>query len=144
MILMEIEELVSTWRQILRTPTSADDGDGDGVGVGTEKSWVLFHHGTCVILPKPSPDEDLADQAVSLLGAYGPVHIGSSAGDFSVIGLEDVPGWCVTCHHDDVLTYVEPADVTRDAGDLEVGLCGRSKRHMDGTEPRSTELIPER
>jgi hypothetical protein len=128
MIRMDTEELVSTWRQILCPP------DPDPNLVGDEKSWVLFHHGTCVVLPKPDPVEDLGEQAVSLLAEYGPVHIGSSAGDFSVIELEDVPGWCVTCHHDDVLTYVEPADVTQGAGELEIGLCGRSKRHMDGTE----------
>jgi hypothetical protein len=125
MIPMETEELVSTWRRILCpvNPAAAE-----------EKSWVLFDHGTCVVLPKPDPVEDLGEQAVSLLAEYGPVYIGSPAGDFAVTHLEDVPGWCVTCHHDDVLTYVEPTDVTRGAGDLEVGLCGRSKRHMDGTE----------
>jgi hypothetical protein len=116
---MDTEDLVSTWRQII----------ADG-----RASWVLFAHGTCVVLPEPRSAEELGAQAVSLLGEYGPVRIGSSSGDFDVIHLEDVPGWCVTCHHGDVLTYVEPTDVTRGAGDLEVGLCGRSKRHMDGTE----------
>jgi hypothetical protein len=116
---MDTEDLVSTWRRIV-----SDD----------RASWVLFAHGTCVVLPEPRPGEELGEQAVEVLAEYGPVHIGTSAGDFDVIHLQDVPGWCVTCHHKDVLAYVEPADVTRGAGDLEVGLCGRSKRHMDGTE----------
>ena len=139
MILMDTEELVSTWRQILCPANVTGDGGSDG-GSGSdaasseEKSWVLFDHGTCVVLPKPDPVEDLGEQAVNLLAEYGPVYVGSPAGDFSVIELEEVPGWCVTCHHDDVLTYVELADVTQGAGTLEVGLCGRSKRHMDGTE----------
>ena len=139
MILMETEELVSTWRQILcpaDTPGAATSADASG----DEKSWVLFNHGTCVVLPKPDPVEDLGEQAVSVLAKFGPVYIGSPAGDFAVIQLEEVPGWCVTCHHDDVLTYVEPTDVTQGAGDLEVGLCGRSKRHMDGTELTVTHV----
>jgi len=130
MILMDTDEFVSTWRKVL-SPRNLNSNDS---------SWVLFDHGTCVVLPQPDPGRDLGEQAVSLLAEYGPVYIGSPAGDFGVIAFEDVPGWCVTCHHDDVLTYVEPADVTRGAGDLEVGLCGRSKRHMDGTELTVTHI----
>jgi hypothetical protein len=130
MILMDTDELVSTWRRIL----CLRNIDADG------RSWVLFHHGTCVVLPQSAPEEDVEKQAVSLLAEYGPVYIGTPAGDFSVIALDDVPGWCVSCHHDAVLTYVEPGDVTRGAGDLEVGLCGRSKRHMDGTELTVTHV----
>jgi len=134
MILMDTEELVSTWRQILTRPNI----------VGDAKSWVMFDHGTCVVLPEPHPEDDLGERAVSLLAEYGPVHIGSPAADFAVVRLEDLPGWCVSCHHDDVLTYVEPGDVTRGAGDLEVGLCGRSKRHMDGTELTVAHIEDER
>jgi hypothetical protein len=115
----ETTGLITTWREIL---------------TGDDKSWVLFAHDTCVVLPEPHPGGDLRVQAARVLAKHGPVHIGTSSGDFDVIHLDDVPGWCVTCHHPDVLTYVGPADVTAGAGDLEVGLCGRSKRHMDGTE----------
>jgi hypothetical protein len=130
MIPMETENLVSTWRRILCALNTAGD----------DASWVLFQHGTCVVLPDPSPGDDLGARAVKLLAEYGPVYIRSPSGGFGVAHLEDVPGWCVTCHHDEVLTYVGPADVTRGAGDLEVGLCGRSKRHMDGTELTVTHI----
>lgn len=116
---MEIIELITTWHEIL---------------IGDEKSWVLFSHDTCVVLPEPPPESDLGEQARSLLAEYGPVRIGTSSADFHVVELDEGLGWCVTCHHPDVLTYVGRADVTAGAGDLEVGLCGRSKRHMDGTE----------
>nr|MDT0658652.1 hypothetical protein [Micromonospora sp. DSM 115978] len=58
-------ELVETWRRII---------------VGDHKSWVLFTHGTCVVLVDPG--NDLADQAIAILREYGPVHAGSPAGDF--------------------------------------------------------------
>jgi hypothetical protein len=122
---MDITEVIETWRDIL---------------IGEQKSWVLFAHDTCVVLPEPPPGGDLGEQAVRLLAEHGPVRIGTPSADFNVVHLDNAPGWCVTCHHPDVLTYVAPADVTARAGDLEVGLCGRSKRHMDGTELKITHV----
>ena len=109
-------EVVETWRQII---------------IGDHKSWVLFAHGTCVVLPDPA--EDLAGQAIGILREYGPVHPGSPSGDFAVIALPAARGWVVTCHHPDVLTYVAPAEVGQ-AGDVLVGLAGRAKRDRDGRE----------
>ncbi|MEU0084499.1 hypothetical protein [Streptomyces sp. NPDC006274] len=109
-------ELTDVWRRLL-----ADPG----------KSWVLFEHGTCVVLT--APDGDLAEQATEILKQFGPAHAGSSAGDVGVIGPQDAEGWVVTGHHNDVLTYVGP-DEARDRSEIAVGLLGRSKRHRDGTE----------
>jgi hypothetical protein len=111
-------ELAGVWRRIIR---------GEG------KSWVVFKHGTCVVLPAPGPADDLARQAVDVLREYGPVHAGSPAGDFGVITLEPGPGWVVYGHHNDVLTYVGPDEVA-DSTDLAVGLYGRGKRNRDGHE----------
>lgn len=113
------DPLVMTWRSII---------------VGQEKSWVLFAHGTCVILMDPQPD--LAAQATAILRKWGPVHAGSSAGDFSVIHLSDHPGWVVTSHHNDVLTYVAPDEVGDEPPEVVVGLTGRSKRNQDAEELR--------
>ncbi|AWI32995.1 hypothetical protein [Streptomyces tirandamycinicus] len=110
------ETLTDAWRRLLADP---------------HKSWVLFEHGTCVVLA--APEGALAEQATDLLSTFGPAHAGSSAGDFGVIDLEDVEGWVVTGHHDDVLTYVGP-DEPQDHSHFTVGLFGRSKRHRDGTE----------
>ena len=90
-----MNSLVETWRSII---------------LGGEKSWVLFRNGTCVILTKP--EADLAAQAIALMKQWGPVYPGSPAGDFSVINLSNDPGSVVTCHHDDILTYVSPEEVT--------------------------------
>jgi len=47
------------------------------------------------------------------------------AGDFGVITLEPGPNWVVYGHHNDVLTYVGPDEVTDDS-DLAVGLLGEA------------------
>jgi hypothetical protein len=111
-------ELIAIWRKIIR---------------GDQKSWVLFKHGTCVILMQP--EQDLGQQAKVLLAEWGPVHAGSSAGDFTVIPLDDDLGWVVAGHHNDILSYVSPAEFTDKApSHLVVGLLGRQNRHQDATE----------
>ncbi|MGH3242068.1 MAG: hypothetical protein ACRDNL_16965 [Spirillospora sp.] len=114
---MVTQELVQVWRDVIQ---------------GDEKSWVLFEHGTCVILMEPA--DDLAAQAVELLREYGPVTGGTSAGDFGTIDLDAAPGWAVYGHHNDVLNYVSPEEVEDGADDVVVGLLGRSKRGQDGLE----------
>lgn len=115
---MSEQDLVGTWRRTIR---------------GESKSWVVFAHGTCVVLPDPGPDVDLAAQAIDILREYGPVHAGSPAGDFGTITLDPGPGWVVYGHHNDVLTYVGPDEIS-DTSDLAVGLYGRGKRDQDGRE----------
>ncbi|GGN99022.1 hypothetical protein GCM10010112_92440 [Actinoplanes lobatus] len=115
---MAEHELAGVWRRIIR---------GDG------KSWVVFAHATCVVLPAPGPADDLAQQAVDILREYGPLFAGSAAGDFGTLTLEPGPGWVVYGHHNDVLTYVGPDEITGGT-DLEVGLHGRAKRDRDGRE----------
>ena len=88
------ESRVETWRRIIR---------------GGDKSWVLFEHGTCVILMRPEPD--LAAQATEILRERGPVHAASPAGDFTTITLHDYTGRVVTGHHPYVLNYVAPDEV---------------------------------
>jgi hypothetical protein len=100
---------------------------------GEHKSWVLFRHGTCVVLVDPGPEADLAAQAIAILREYGPVHVGTPAGDFGTITLDPGPGFVVYGHHDDVLTFVGENEVT-EPDDLKVGLYGRTKRDQDGRE----------
>ncbi len=66
---------------------------------------------------------------------WGPVHVGSPAGDFSTVTLTGYPGWVVTCHHNDILTYVAPGELTpSETESVAVGLLGRSKRDQDSSE----------
>jgi hypothetical protein len=114
---VHVNTLVEIWRQII---------------LGSGKSWVAFAHGTCVILMEPK--EDLATQAVDLLREWGPVHVGTPAGDFNTITLPHQRGWVVTCHHSDILTYVGPDEVEGEPNALIVGLIGRSKRDQDAQQ----------
>jgi hypothetical protein len=117
---MESKALIDAWRSIINGP---------------RKSWVLFANGTCVVLMQP--EGDLAAQATALLREWGPVGAGSSFGDFGTVELDGGAGWVVTCHHNDVLTYVGPDEVGAEtASDLAVGLLGRSKRGRDAEELR--------
>lgn len=112
---MSQETVIATWRHLLHPA----------------KSWVLFANGTCVILMEPA--DDLAEQAKELLREYGTARAGTPAGDFTTIDLDDAPGWAVTGHHPDILTYVAEDELdARD--DLTVGLFGRGKRDQDGHE----------
>lgn len=97
--------------------------------IGSNKSWVLFENGTCVILMEP--EADLATQAINLMKKWGPVHVGSSAADFNVITLTEGPGWVVTCHHDDILTYVSEEEIDTEDTNLFIGILGRTKRSQD-------------
>lgn len=97
--------------------------------------WVLFENGTVVILAneagKNRDENTLSELAIELLKEWGPVHAGSSAGDFMTIVLDDEMGWVVNSHHNAILTYVSPNEGGDDASDLSVGLLGRSKRGKD-------------
>lgn len=79
------------------------------------------------------PADDIAQQATALLQKHDPVRVGTPAGDFDVIDLDDAPGWAVTGHHPDILTYVDPGEL-ENHHDLAIGLFGRSKRDQDGHE----------
>ncbi|MFT5680124.1 MAG: hypothetical protein ACI8RZ_001029 [Myxococcota bacterium] len=96
---------------------------------GSGKSWVMFEHGTCVILMEP--EADLAAQATALLAEWGPVHAGSPAGDFGTITLDNGLGWAVTCHHSDILTFIGRDELDEEASDLVAGVFGRSRRGED-------------
>ncbi len=113
------DDPIETWRTLLAEAS---------------KAWVLFAHGTCVVLPEPEVDPSA--QAVRLLREWGPVHPGSSTGDVSVIEPASVPGFVVTCHHTDILTYVGPDEADADAGEIAIGLIGRNKRDCDAAELR--------
>ncbi len=95
---------------------------------------MLFAHGTCVVLAGPTGD--LAEQAAAILAEYGPVRPGGPADNFATITLDAAPGWVVSGHHPDMLTYVAPEDVT-EPNDLMVGLTGRANRDRDAATCRS-------
>jgi hypothetical protein len=108
--------------------------------VGPPKSWVLFSHGTCVILR--DPDGDLAEQATGLLRVWGPGGAGTPAGDFLVVSLRNYPGYMVGGHHPDIVVYVSPEDlpeigtVLATTDEVRIGQLGLARRHKDAQELR--------
>lgn len=100
---------------------------------GAGKSFVVFEHGSVVVLVDADAHVDLAAEAVALIANMGPVHPGSPAGDFGVITLNDDLGWAVTSHHPDLLTLVLAGEIT-DGSEVGIGLLGRSKRGQDAEE----------
>lgn len=122
MAIVDTDTLIDAWRRLL---------------TGSGKSWVLFEHGTCVVLEHPTAEP--AEQAVGILRQFGPVHVATSAGDFRVLELGSGEGWLVTSHHPDVVTFV-PRDDPEDPSHLAVGILGRSRRDRDGTELRVVHI----
>jgi hypothetical protein len=115
----DAEAMVSAWQRIL---------EGQG------KSWVVFENGTCVVLMEPGGD--LKAQAIELLKEWGPVHVGTPAGDFNVIALPDHAGYVVTSHHPDIMTYLSPEEADDETPEMMVGLIGRARRDQDAQELR--------
>jgi len=116
---IETNRMIAIWREIL---------------VKEENSWVMFEHGTCVILLEP--EEDIRAQAIVIMKMWGPVVPGTSAGDFKVDTWEDLPGWTVFYHHPDMANYVSPEEFGEESedqirNDMIIGLIGRNKRNED-------------
>jgi hypothetical protein len=105
---------------------------------GPFRTWVVFEHGTCVVLRQPQGNP--AEQARALLTEWGPVHVGSPAGDFNVRSLRDLDGWLVTFDHPDILTYVGPLEVQPGSGNVVVGLLGRKKRADDARDLKVIQI----
>nr|WSY57698.1 hypothetical protein OG999_13015 [Streptomyces sp. NBC_00886] len=116
MATVDTESLIAAWRRIL---------DSSG------KPWVLFEHGTCVVLEESTGEP--AERATEILREFGPVQVATPAGDFRVLELKNGEGWLVTSHHRDVVTFVATAEPD-DPSHLAVGIHGRSKRDQDGSE----------
>ena len=118
----DIAALNEIWRQILSEVV---------------KAWVIFKHGTCVVCRDSTLDP--REYALDLMKKWGFVAPGSSYGDFSVTHLDEVPGWIVNCHHQDILVYVSPSDLEDpNSEDMVIGLHGR---HMRGQDANTLEII---
>jgi putative (di)nucleoside polyphosphate hydrolase len=113
--LARVGSAIEVWRRIIS---------------GQGSSWILFEHGTCVVLSQR--DGDPAERATALLREWGPVRVGTPSADFDLVELDDHLGWLVTCHHPDILSHVS-RDELGDAApsEIAVGLLGRAKRDHD-------------
>ncbi|MBI4035921.1 hypothetical protein HY383_03145 [Candidatus Daviesbacteria bacterium] len=97
------------------------------------KDWVVFEHGTCVILyhtPK-----DLQAEAKEVLQKYGQVQPGSSSADFTITKVDN--GWIVTGDQPGILNYVSE-DEGKGMENYELGLLGRNQKQLDSKELKVT------
>ncbi len=116
----ELENLVKIWRvQIKDNPPS----------------WVIFEHGTCVIVKEANVD--IKTQAKEILKKWGPVVPGTDLGDFSVADIDDEQLWLVTYTHPDIANIVNLTELSDEAGENPIGntaiigITGRNKRQED-------------
>lgn len=101
---------------------------------GFQQSWVLFTHGTVVIVPNALDESLVKEEAITILKEYGPVFAGSSHGDFTVSDLQKQPGWLVSSHHSGIFTFVGHDAVEVGATDFIIGMFGRNNRDLDSRE----------
>ena len=95
-------------------------------------SWVLFKHGTCVMLTKPG--KDIRAQAINILKKHGSVMPGTPSGDFEVTKIPDLNGWVIIGDSPGIIMYVPMEEIGNNKSDFEIGMIGRTKRDLDGNE----------
>jgi hypothetical protein len=94
-------------------------------------SWVLFKHGTCVMLL--NPEKDIQTQAIKILKEHGSVVAGTPSGDFEVTKIPEIKGWIVTGDYPGIMVYVSMVEGKKKK-DFEIGMIGRTKRELDAKE----------
>ncbi|MHC0447875.1 hypothetical protein ACWA1F_20885 [Flavobacterium sp. 3-218] len=100
------------------------------------QDWVLFENGTYIVFDNTDSIKDVRNEAIKIMAEYGPVHIGSPAGDFGVTTLKKSEGWSISGHYYGMYTYVHPSEINSSTfNESEIGLFGRSKRDLDGKNP---------
>jgi hypothetical protein len=100
------------------------------------QDWVLFQNGSYIVFNNTDKIEDIRKEAIKIMAEYGPVNIGSTAGDFGVITLKKAQGWSISGHYYGMYTYVHPSEInTLALNESQIGLFGRSKRDLDGQNP---------
>lgn len=100
-------------------------------------SWVLFGHGTCVMLLEPQ--ENIREQAVKILREHGSVVAGTQSGDFEVTKIPEINGWVITGDYPGIMVYVSDEEGKK-KDDVEIGLIGRNKREHDAKEPEVAHI----
>lgn len=99
----------------------------------SEKGWVLFNNGTCV-MPMQPEIEDIKMLAIKILREHGRVIVGTPSGDFDVIKVSEVHGWIVTGDYPGIMIFVSEEEAGKKNSDIEVGLIGRTIRANDAKE----------
>ena len=105
------------------------------------KSWVLFENQTVVMLDEnASSMASASEKATQIMRDYGPVDVGTPAGDFNVVS-DALKGWIVTTGHcENMFTYVDKRQANHGEGVMIIGLLGRGMRGRDGKNPNAIHV----
>ena len=96
---------------------------------------MLFSNGTVIVFDEAAREDNLQEKAIKLMKEFGPVHVGTSAGDMRIIPLTKTDGWIVSGHGPGMYTYVHPRELKDgNTAHIAVGVYGRSKRDKDSKE----------
>lgn len=100
------------------------------------QDWVLFQNGSYIIFDNTDTIKDIKEEAIKLMKEFGPVYLGTPAGDCGVTKLNKTEGWSISGHFYGMYTYVNPSELNSSKpADDEIGIVGRSKRNLDGQNP---------
>lgn len=111
---MDIDKLIAVYKKVIEPNL---------------QNWVVFEHGTCVIIYHPP--KDLEAEAKEVLQKYGQVYPGTSTADFNILKVDQ--GWIVTGDQPGILNYVSEEE-GKDMEDYEIGLLGRRKKEQDSQD----------
>jgi len=102
------------------------------INAADRRPWVLFEHGTCVVLDNPA--DNLIDQALGLIGEPS-LQPTDPVNNLKVTSYDE-RGWLVTGGQTGVHTYVEKMASAAESGgdDQTVVLWGRSMHDLDARE----------
>ncbi|MCR4031522.1 MULTISPECIES: hypothetical protein [Flavobacterium] len=100
------------------------------------QDWVLFKNGTYIIFEDADAISNIEIEAIEVMKKFGPVYTETSSADFDVTDLNKTEGWIVSGHAYGMYTYVSPNEIDFSTlNSTAIGLYGRSKRDLDGTNP---------
>ncbi|MHA1221365.1 MAG: hypothetical protein ACTSQB_06495, partial [Candidatus Heimdallarchaeota archaeon] len=120
-------KIIDTWKSIL---------------VQEENPWVLFEHGTCIIIIEEF--KDIKKKAKEIMKEWGVVVPGTNLGDFSVEEWKEFNGWMVHYAFDRMASFVFQEELPEldqentEFSSITIGMLGREKRSNDA---RTLSLI---
>ena len=116
---------------------------GTVIDLEHKPAWVLFEHGTYVVIPEPKPVQDYKAEAIRLMQLWGPVLMGTPASDVAMAKVKPhihngITGWVIFGQYPVFGSFVGENELEgmthENENEMLIGVYGREKRHLDATE----------